>query len=171
MYETVIETAKKHLFFRPMTPTNADILLSGSVQKRITPDDIKLDPEGQHLTCFLGGMVATASKIFNRPADLAIGRKLVDGCMWAYNSTPTGIMPELFRTVPCPDAENCVWDKDAWYLGVNRRQPSVDSSIAPKDPNERAAMLVVQERLPGGFTDIRDRRYILRQVSPSDIQF
>ncbi|KAF2420302.1 putative endoplasmic reticulum mannosyl-oligosaccharide 1,2-alpha-mannosidase [Tothia fuscella] len=162
MYESVIEAAKRHLFFRPQTLDNANILLSGTVQKRIGPDDVKLDPESQHLTCFLGGMVATASKIFNRPQDLDVAQKLVDGCTWAYNATDTGISPELFRMVPCISSDFCSWDQDSWYAGVNIRQASVDSSIAPKDPNERAEMLIKQERLPPGFTDIRDRRYILR---------
>jgi len=162
MYESVIETAKKHLFFRPMTPENHDILLSGTVQKRITPDDVKLDPESQHLTCFTGGMVAIAARIFDRPEDLDIGKKLVDGCIWVYESTPTGIMPELFRTVPCPNITSCSWDQSAWYYGVNARQASLDSSIAPKNLDDRAEQLIKQERLPKGFTDIRDRRYILR---------
>jgi mannosyl-oligosaccharide alpha-1,2-mannosidase len=164
MYERVIETANKHLFFRPMTQDNAKILLSGTAKFRTAVGDIKLDTEGQHLTCFTGGMVAIAAKIFDRPQDFKIAEQLVDGCIWVYNSTVTGIMPELFRMVPCDDRDKCVWDKNAWQSGVNLQQPSVDSSIAPKTNEERAEQLIKQERLPPGFTDIRDRRYILRSV-------
>ena len=32
LYETAIDTAKKHLFFRPMTPNEDDILISGNVR-------------------------------------------------------------------------------------------------------------------------------------------
>jgi mannosyl-oligosaccharide alpha-1,2-mannosidase len=162
MYERVIETANKHLFFRPMVQDNAQILLSGTAKFRASVGDIKLDAEGQHLTCFAGGMVAIAAKIFERPQDLKLGKQLVDGCVWAYNSTATGIMPELFRMVPCEDREHCPWNESAWYFGVNAHQPSLDSSIAPKNPEDRAKQLIQQERLPPGFTDIRDRRYILR---------
>jgi mannosyl-oligosaccharide alpha-1,2-mannosidase len=165
MYEKVIETANKYLFFRPMTPENAKILLSGTAKYRTTVGDIKLDTEGQHLTCFTGGMVAIAAKIFERPGDLEIGKQLVDGCIWVYNSTTTGIMPELFRMVPCENREKCSWDQSAWYYGINAQQPSVDSSVAPKSLDDRAEQLIKQERLPPGFTDIRDRRYILRYVN------
>jgi mannosyl-oligosaccharide alpha-1,2-mannosidase len=164
MYERVIETANKHLFFRPMSQDNAQILLSGTVKFRTSVGDIKLDSEGQHLTCFAGGMVAIAAKIFERPEDLEIGKQLVDGCIWVYNSTATGIMPELFRMVPCEDRKNCPWDESAWYFGINAQQPSLDSSITPKDPEDRAKQLIKQERLPPGFTYIRDKRYILRYV-------
>jgi mannosyl-oligosaccharide alpha-1,2-mannosidase len=165
MYERVIETANKHLFFRPMTPDQSKILLSGTAKFRKSVGDIKLDSEGQHLTCFTGGMVAIASKIFNRPQDFKIAEQLVDGCIWVYNSTVTGIMPELFRMVACEDRENCPWDRSAWQFAVNLHQPSVDSSIAPKTNEERAEQLIKQERLPPGFSEIRDRRYILRYTT------
>lgn len=109
LYETAIEVAKKHLFFRPMNKEEADILISGNVNVN-SPTDIRLDAQGQHLACFVGGMMGIASKIFNRPDDLPIARKLVDGCIWAYDSMPTGIMPERFHTIPCADATNCPWD-------------------------------------------------------------
>jgi hypothetical protein len=71
LYEGAIETAKKNLFFRPMIPQNQNILISGTV-RTTTLGTVKLDPEGQHLACFAGGMVALGAKIFNRTDDLAI---------------------------------------------------------------------------------------------------
>ena len=97
MYTSFIEKAKEHIFFRPMVK-NRDILISGMTTVE-TSGDIKLKPEGQHLSCFVGGMVALASKVFGRPDDLDVARKLVDGCVWAYESTPSGIMPEVFMVL------------------------------------------------------------------------
>jgi mannosyl-oligosaccharide alpha-1,2-mannosidase len=114
-YETAIEVAKKHLFFRPMNKEGADILISGNVRAN-SETDITLDAQGQHLSCFAGGMMGIASKIFNRPDDLPIARKLVYGCIWAYNAMPSGIMPETFHTIVCGDATNCPWDENVGTL-------------------------------------------------------
>lgn len=110
LYETSIDVAKKHLFFRPMTKNESDILISGNLRVN-SSGDFSLDPQGQHLSCFAGGMMGIASRIFSRPEDLPIARKLVDGCMWAYHSMPTGIMPETFHAIPCGDVTNCPWDE------------------------------------------------------------
>src|SRR2546421_5490275 len=72
MYEKFVEVAKKHLFFRPMTVGDEDILISGSLQVSEGSESI-LTPELQHLTCFTGGMLAIAGKIFNRPDDFKDG--------------------------------------------------------------------------------------------------
>jgi mannosyl-oligosaccharide alpha-1,2-mannosidase len=78
LYEHAIEPGKKHLFFRPLTPQNQDILISGNVRMN-SFGLVKLDPEAQHLSCFVGGMVGIAAKIFNRTEELDVARKLVDG--------------------------------------------------------------------------------------------
>lgn len=113
MYEMAIETSKKYLFFRPMLPDNRDILLSGSVAIRgeLDEDNLLLQPEGTHLTCFVGGMLAIGSKIFNRSNDLDLARKLTDGCVWAYEATTTGIMPEHYLVVPCRNGVQCTWNE------------------------------------------------------------
>jgi mannosyl-oligosaccharide alpha-1,2-mannosidase len=119
LYEGAIEPAKKHLFFRPMIPQGQNILISGTVRTS-TLGTVKLDPEGQHLTCFAGGMVALGAKIFNRTEDMDVARKLVDGCIWAYDSMPTGVMPETFRTIPCYGEEDCTWSTDRWHEVVKK---------------------------------------------------
>ena len=62
MYEQSIEVAKKHLLFRPMTPDNLDILISGSVT--VSPlGDIRLDPEGTRKSNNLTRVVETSSRL------------------------------------------------------------------------------------------------------------
>jgi mannosyl-oligosaccharide alpha-1,2-mannosidase len=116
LYEYSIDTAKEHLFFRPMTQENADILMSGNI--RVDPEipgRLMLDPQGQHLACFAGGMVGLGSRVFNRPDDLSIARKLTEGCIWAYRAMPTGIMPERFYVFPCANDTDCLWDAEVYF--------------------------------------------------------
>ena len=69
MYEKAIEPAKKYLFFRAMIPHDQHILVPGNARIS-TGGSIKLEPDGQHLACFAGGMVGLGAKIFNRTDEL-----------------------------------------------------------------------------------------------------
>ena len=158
LYDGSMSTAIKYNIWRPMTPDNADILLSGNV-RATSPDTARLEPQGQHLVCFAGGMFALGGKLFNEPAHVEIGRKLTDGCIWTYKALPLGIMPEVFNMVACENRLECKWDEDKWRLEVASRV-----SDSEKDEAQKADVgaLIRDKRLPKGFTDITDRRYILR---------
>jgi mannosyl-oligosaccharide alpha-1,2-mannosidase len=161
MYLDYIGAVQEHMLFRPMNPDNLDILIAGSV--RAEDGKIILKPEGQHLTCFLGGLVALSSKVFQREDDLDVARKLVDGCVWAYDSTTAGIMPEVFTVIP-PTAKSGPknkWDKTRWYEAVNEAWP-MGSDDEVKDKQARAEKAVQTMRLPIGMPRLADKRYILR---------
>ena len=117
LYEKAADMAIDKLIFRPMTPQNHDILISGTyvVPGKVSGPSDRLIPEGSHLTCFVGGMFALGAKMFNRNEDLNLAAKLTDGCVWAYNSTATGIMPEGFTAIPCESKSRCAWNETAWY--------------------------------------------------------
>lgn len=167
LYQTALTTIKQHIFFRPMTVDNSDILFTGNA--RAIPElSVTLDPQVQHLGCFAGGMVAIGAKIFNEPKDLDIARKLVDGCIWAYNLMPTGIMPELFHVVPCPapnrsSGEYCAWNEDAWGMALMSRN-SFDEQPRDKELpfEERLRNKAQRLRLPKGVTAMSDKSYNLR---------
>ena len=164
MYESSMEPIKKHIFFKPMTPDNADILVSGAVRASTTGDGqlrVTKEAKGQHLGCFTGGMVGIGAKIFDRPEDLGIARKLVDGCIWAYNHTQTGIMPEIYQMMPCPDEGNCNWNETLWQSTIAGDYPDYSASDS-MSLEEKAKNAMKDQRLPAGFTAIPDRRYILR---------
>ncbi|KAF2498010.1 class I alpha-mannosidase-like protein [Lophium mytilinum] len=154
LYVGAIEAAKRVLFFRPLTPDNRDILVSGTVRKNAA-DHFKLQPEAQHLACFAGGMVGIGAKIFDRPEDLDVARRLVDGCIWAYESMPSGIMPESSSVIPCHDPKDCEWSRQKWYDGVMDQRPL----HSYRDDVEK---IVEENNLAPGFTDITDRRFLLR---------
>lgn len=157
MYERAMDVAEKWLLFRPMTPTNEDILIAGSV--RADPDQtgnmiVRLDDEGQHLVCFVGGLYALGGKLFGRKKHVELANKLVDGCVYTYKASQHGIMPETFHMVPCPSKDDCHWDEMAW------RQHVV--SAAGESDMAKADAIIAEKNLPKGFSFIGDARYILR---------
>jgi mannosyl-oligosaccharide alpha-1,2-mannosidase len=139
MYRDAMEVVKKHLLFRPMLPDGSlDILFSGNAVVQ-QDGSVSRVPEGQHLSCFTGGMFGLGGKLFNIPEHVEIGEELAQGCGWAYAAFPTGIMPEIFGMIPCetPSLEKCGWDEERWGRDGDKR-------------------------LQKGFNNARDPRYLLR---------
>ncbi|KAK2738555.1 hypothetical protein FQN57_006977 [Myotisia sp. PD_48] len=119
MYKKARDATIKHLLFRPMVPDNNDILFHATVNtpKSVSneKDDFNYRYHSTHLGCFVGGMFGIGAKIFGYDDDLAIAQKLTDGCVWAYNSTTTGIMPEEFLILPCESTKSCQWNQTRYY--------------------------------------------------------
>lgn len=134
MYRTAMDTAAQNLLFRPMVPDEKDILFMGDWHASSAQQFV---PESQHLTCFVGGMFGLGGRLFGMDEHVAIGERLARGCGWAYSAFPTGLMPEIFRLIPCKHVKSCPWDESTWKtLG--------------------------DESLPRGFADARDPQYQLR---------
>jgi mannosyl-oligosaccharide alpha-1,2-mannosidase len=148
LYEVAIDTAIPYILFRPLNEGNLDILISGNIH--IWGRNKFLEPQGQHLACFAGGMIAIASQIFDRD-ELDIAQKLVDGCIWAYDSMVTRIMPEVFQAIPCKI--DCKWTEEKWHAGIAK---------LPNNRDQKPTDVIHEQRLEPGFIDISDRRYILR---------
>lgn len=135
LYKGSMETIRKHILFRPMLPDDADVLFPGTAR---AIGGVYLNAEGQHLSCFAGGMFALGGRLFNIEDHIEIGAKLTRGCIYAYNAFPTGIMPETFSMIPCDSLDGCEWDEERWK-------------------NEAK-----DKRLPKGFKSVRDKFYLLR---------
>jgi mannosyl-oligosaccharide alpha-1,2-mannosidase len=148
----------KHMLFRASIPDETlgkELLFSGDVRS-LRPGDVALDPELQHLTCFIGGMFSLAGRLFSSPHDVDLGAKLTKGCIYAYATMPTGIMPETFSMTPCPSRTSCPWNATAW---TEHKTKYCAQKWAPGGND------VVDEKdchLPLGIADIRDARYLLR---------
>ena len=134
MYEATLEPIEKYILFRPMIPDEKrDTLFAGLVTttgKLDNPEDVSLKPENTHLTCFTGGMYAIGAKIFGRESDLDVAKKLTDGCVWSYEATTTGIMPEYFLAVPCDSTKSCPWNETKWYEALAPKGSRVDDTPA-----------------------------------------
>jgi len=146
MYEKSVEVWKKHLFFRPMLPNNEDILFSGKFTVPSNTNETKvgdLTGQNEHLTCFAGGMLGMGAKIFKRPEDLEIAKKLTEGCVWSYEMTASGIMPESFEVVPCLSTENCAWNQTKYWETLdplaNFRQSSYKEEMEAYESNLASA--------------------------------
>lgn len=166
MYNTAMAVAKEHLFFRVLNPENKEILVPGTVRGRNTRKQQRI-ASGQHLTCFAGGMVALASRIFSQPEDLEVARQLVEGCIWSYESMPTGIGPEIFTPATCEPSspsddsseDGCQWSEERWHKAILSHD---NSKGDVKDLTERAQKVIEARRIPPGFIAVDDARYLLR---------
>ncbi|TVY13637.1 Mannosyl-oligosaccharide 1,2-alpha-mannosidase MNS1 [Lachnellula arida] len=131
-----LDTIKENALFRPMLADKEDILFAGRVS--VNEDGgIDLVPEGQHLSCFAGGMYALSGRLFGRDDHVDLGVRLARGCSYAYAAFPTGIMPEIFDMFPCKTLDGCAWDEEMWKTDGD-------------------------QNLPKGFKNARDTSYLLR---------
>ena len=166
MYNESITTALEHIFFRPMVPDSKDFLLSGEAHINEYSEDnhtIIHVPKGQHLGCFTGGMVGMGAKIFEQP-HMGIARKLVDGCIWAYDSMPSGIMPEVFFMSGC-DGDECEWDEKKWHQSIVDRAAVIETDeTTPQsiDDDDKLNALIETKKLKPGYVDYSDTSYGLR---------
>ena len=136
MYESAMETVRQELLFRPMTKQERDILFVG----KVTVEDSdkfgkqrkgkKFIYEGTHLTCFAGGMFAIGAKVFDIKEDLELASKITDGCIWAYESTTTGLMPETFELVPCESRSHCEWNETKWWESLDPHEKARIEQVA-----------------------------------------
>lgn len=166
MYLASADAAIEKLIYRPMIEDeDREILAAGdlSIKPNLTasgprgPDIETFKPVGSHLVCFAGGMFALGGVIFDRPEDVEIGKKLTDGCIWAYNVTATGIMPEDFFLANCEGdwrkGDPCPWNKTRYYeeldpyRGVRMQVPTVPNSrnMPPQPPPVLTADKVVPD--------------------------
>ncbi|CAG8191231.1 unnamed protein product [Penicillium olsonii] len=139
MYTKAATAARKHLLFQPMVKGGRDIRFMASTapitpgkSSQLLPTDFEY--EGHHLTCFVGGMYALGAKAFGIDGDMELAAKLTDGCVWAYESTQTGMMPERFRLLPCEKGSGCEWDQARFDAGV-ARYSRVDPEAGPQFRN------------------------------------
>jgi mannosyl-oligosaccharide alpha-1,2-mannosidase len=113
LYLDMLEPAKKHIIYKPKVRNNEGILFLGG--QSFKEGDAIPTPvyDMQHLTCFAGGMFALGGKLLDRPEDIDLADKVTQGCVWAYNATRTGVMPESFAVDKCPGDDwnaECIFD-------------------------------------------------------------
>lgn len=159
MYASAIDAIKDLLIFRGMTKDKREVYFAGDSYTALHSKE-GVEPQAEHLKCFLGGTVGIGAKIFERSAEeLRLARGLTEGCIWAYDSMPTGIMPESFHVSACDDLNSCKWNEYKWYRDVHRRlsKGAFTENVIPE-----AQALAKNYGLPPGITKIGDPKYLLR---------
>ena len=106
-------------------------------------------------------MVGLGARAFANDSDLVTARQLTDGCIWAYESMPSGIMPEVFLTKECAP-NDCEWSDERWYEGIRHDDTDADGAARRLPLAERAQRVIDRQNLVPGFTRIKDPRYVLR---------
>lgn len=131
-----LDTIRDNLLYRPMTLKDDNILMAGNAL--VDHGNVEHIADMQHLTCFAGGMYALAGKLFKRDDYIGLASRLTLGCVWAYDSFASGIMPEAADLVACKKIDGpCPYD-------------------------EVLAPLTHDGRTPPGFLNVRARHYLLR---------
>ncbi|KKP05096.1 mannosyl-oligosaccharide alpha-1,2-mannosidase [Trichoderma harzianum] len=139
LYEDTVEAINEWLLYRPMTDGDWDILFPAKVSTGGNPsEDLSATFEVTHLTCFIGGMYGLGGKIFGREKDLEIAKKLTDGCVWAYQSTVSGIMPEGSQVLPCPSLEKCAFNETLWWEKLDPAKDWRDKQVAEWEEKKAA---------------------------------
>ncbi|KAK1251688.1 hypothetical protein MKX07_007167, partial [Trichoderma sp. CBMAI-0711] len=131
LYVDAIEAINEWLLYRPMTDGDWDILFPAKVSTAGNPtQDLVATFEVTHLTCFIGGMYGLGGKIFGREKDLETAKRLTDGCVWAYQSTVSGIMPEGSQVLACPTLEKCDFNETLWWEKLDPAKDWRDKQVA-----------------------------------------
>jgi mannosyl-oligosaccharide alpha-1,2-mannosidase len=106
LYKNAIDSMKKNMLFQTVNSTN---LYLPTYNLKTNKRNLKMD----HLTCFVPGMLAIGSKVFDRPEDLEIARRLLDTCVTMYRTTPTGLSPEVWtikNPIPFNTTQRLWWN-------------------------------------------------------------
>ncbi|CAH7673567.1 glycoside hydrolase [Phakopsora pachyrhizi] len=90
MFETAVDSINTHLVKRYQ-------LEPGGGKNLTVIGDLawgSFRPSLDHLACFAGGMIGMGSKLLDRKDYLDLAIDHTDSCVWAYESTKTGVAPE-----------------------------------------------------------------------------
>lgn len=157
MYRWAMNTATQYMLYSPMIPqSDHNILVAGTV--RVQDGGYTVEPELQHLVCFVGGMLALGGKLLQNDSHVDLGRRVTNGCTWAYDSFPMGVMPEKCNLIPCQglSQDPCPWDTRTWHEAITK------DAFLTEDRGKDATTLIKKLSLPQGVSAIRDRKYHLR---------
>ncbi|KAG1223028.1 hypothetical protein G6F35_004919 [Rhizopus arrhizus] len=165
MYLQSIDSMKQHMLTQ--LPGTKFLYLPGYDSARN-----QRQPVMDHLTCFVPGMLAIGSKIFNRPDDLKVAKGILETCVYMYRSSATGLAPENWvfpDKVPYNPLTYGKSEEELERLPPRRRLgwpsrkkiPHVVQVTAAEVPNRTNRTLDPPIPMPPGVAP-RDRRYLLR---------
>lgn len=143
MYIDSAKAIRDHLLFRPMIKDkNREILFAASHDLNPKAKNAKrreeITYEVTHLSCFVGGMFGLGAKLFGIEADMELAKQLTDGCVWAYESMPTGVMAEKAAVVPCPDLDVCEWNQVKWHEALDPQMETRFAAVQAWNKNQRS---------------------------------
>lgn len=158
MYFAAMEGIKKHLVFRSMDRSGEDTLFAGNIRFDACSGKEHFEYQTEHLKCFLGGMVGLGAKVFGREGDMSMALKLVNGCIWAYDLMPVGIMPETVYISGCRKSR-CEWEEEKWLRDIFGWP---EEKEMPTNVREAARLVIRDRQLQSPILEVTDPSYRLR---------
>ncbi|KAM0792930.1 hypothetical protein ACM66B_002689 [Microbotryomycetes sp. NB124-2] len=113
MYKAAIDSARQVLL-HPITvvPGLEDAVTFSDLHFNEVRDGkmvTGLVPKLDHLTAFAAGMLSLGSRLLDRAQDLVTAKQFMNACIWAYDSTRTGLGAEILHLWSPQDPER--WTK------------------------------------------------------------
>jgi mannosyl-oligosaccharide alpha-1,2-mannosidase len=74
-----------------------------------------------HLSCFVPGMLAIGSKIFDEPEDLLVAKGLLETCVHMYKTSKTGLSPEKWTFHDGKSWNPSTYEPDNYWSAENNK--------------------------------------------------
>ncbi|ODA76029.1 hypothetical protein RJ55_08311 [Drechmeria coniospora] len=147
LYEDMADAVKEWLLFRPMVAGDWNVLFPARINTMGKPkEDLDVVYDVTHLTCFVGGMFGLGGKLFGRDKDVELAKQFTDGCVWAYQSTVTGVMAESARVMSCPTLDKCEFNEKQWHESLDPYQEWRDKRLQQWQNRTQELMAEYRER-------------------------
>ncbi|EGG01508.1 family 47 glycoside hydrolase [Melampsora larici-populina 98AG31] len=126
MYTSILSSAKSNLIktfeLEPANQTQSNlspktITILGD---KLGGKDAKLVNSLDHLTCFSGAMIGLGARLLDNKEDLDLAVSYTDSCVWAYESTKTGLGPERMSVLD-DEKSSKYWEAVEYEGQVYRR--------------------------------------------------
>lgn len=80
-----------------------------------------LETSAQHLSCFVGGMLALGGCLAGNESHVDLGGKLTRSCIWLYQSGPGSLLPEACTLADRPDPGSSFNSMESFWLGETHK--------------------------------------------------
>ncbi|KAF9908935.1 hypothetical protein EC991_009234 [Linnemannia zychae] len=117
MFETAIDSMKKYMVLRPDNGSQ-EYAIFGQTHT----GSKAIEPNMEHLACFISGSLAMGSKYFDRPDDLVLARQIAEGCYRGYHNTATGLGPEAMLFQNSAEPGKFVTDPSTFFHKFTSRK-------------------------------------------------
>ncbi|KAG0282795.1 hypothetical protein BGZ96_000127 [Linnemannia gamsii] len=110
MFEKAANSIKKYMVMRPENGSQ-DYAILGHVNSASK----NIEPDMEHLACFMSGSLAMGAKYFDRPDDLVLARQVAQGCFLGYHQSATGLGPEAAKFVTSAQSGKFIPDAETFF--------------------------------------------------------
>ncbi|KAF9983310.1 hypothetical protein BGZ65_001931 [Modicella reniformis] len=148
-FEQAVDSMEKYMVMMPDNGSK-DYAIMGSVNSASK----SVDPDMEHLACFIAGSLAMGSKYFDRPKDMVVARQVAEGCYLGYHHSVTGIGPEAMKFDNGRDGKTFVARSDTFYSRSKSRSEYILRPAPPINLLTTGFMLSIQSLERSCRTDI-----------------